>query len=377
MEYIYLDNAATTRVSPEAAVLAAEVMTAGYGNPSSTHALGREAKKCLDTARSRVARALGCSPRELFFTGSGTESDNWAIRMGAHQMRHQGRHVISSLTEHDAVRRSLDALEQAGFTVTRLAPGPDGAVSPEAVAEALREDTVLVSLMLVNNETGSVTDVAGISRALRRAGSRALLHTDAVQGFLKVPCVPRELGADLVSISGHKIHAPKGVGALYIRQGLHLPPFVLGGGQEEGLRAGTEALPSIAAFGMAAEQEAASGAAARMEALRQAILSRLTAELPELQVNGGGAPHILNLALPGWRSEVLLNWLDGQRVCIARSSACKKGRRSHVLEAMGLPPAVIDGSVRVSLSRYTTEEEAEKFCALLVQGARSLARRVR
>ena len=377
MEYIYLDNAATTRVSPEAAVLAAEVMTAGYGNPSSTHALGREAKKCLDTARSRVARALGCSPRELFFTGSGTESDNWAIRMGAHQMRHQGRHVISSLTEHDAVRRSLDALEQAGFIVTRLAPGPDGAVSPEAVAEALREDTVLVSLMLVNNETGSVTDVAGVSRALRRAGSRALLHTDAVQGFLKVPCVPRELGADLVSISGHKIHAPKGVGALYIRQGLHLPPFVLGGGQEEGLRAGTEALPSIAAFGMAAEQEAASGAAARMEALRQAILSRLTAELPELRVNGGGAPHILSLALPGWRSEVLLNWLDGQGVCVARSSACKKGRRSHVLEAMGLPPAVIDGSVRVSLSRYTTEEEAEKFCALLVQGARSLARRVR
>ncbi len=376
---IYLDNAATTQVCPEAAALCMELMVSGYGNPSSTHALGRAAKKALDTAREQVAKALACKPGEVFFTAGGSESDNWAIRMGAHKMRHRGNHILSSLTEHDAVRRSLDALEEQGYSVTRLAPAPSGEIPTEAVLEALRSDTILVSLMLVNNETGSVTDIAAIAAGLRQAGSSALLHTDAVQGFLKVPCRPGELGVDLMSISSHKIHGPKGAGALYIRQGLQLPPLILGGGQEAERRAGTEALPAIAGFGLAASLGAADFPASvtRMAELRRQIIETLAAALPELQVNGGGAPHLLNLSLPGHRSEVLLNWLDAQGVCVARSSACKKGRRSHVLEAMGLPATVIDGSIRVSLSRYTTAEEAKAFCQLLIQGAGSLRRSVR
>ena len=247
----YLDNSATTRVCPEAAQAALSAMTECFGNPSSTYTLGREAKKLLDRSRKQVSDALGCAPGELVFTSCGSESDNWAILGGAEAMKRRGRHVISSLVEHDAVRKSLEELEARGFEVTRLRPEKDGSVSPEAVLDALREDTVLVTLMLVNNETGGVTDIAAIAKGLKAAGSPALLHTDAVQGFLKVPFSAKSLGADLISVSGHKIHAPKGVGALYIRQGLRLKPFLLGGGQEEGRRAGTEAMPQIAAFGEA------------------------------------------------------------------------------------------------------------------------------
>ncbi len=379
MESIYLDNAATTRVCPEAAAAAAEMMLSFYGNPSSTHSLGRAAKKQLDTARAQVAGALGCLPEELFFTAGGSESDNWAIRMGAYKMRHRHRHIISGQTEHDAVRKCLDALEEQGFSVTRLAPAPTGEIPVQAVLDALREDTGLVTLMLVNNETGAVTDIPAIAAGMKRAGSQALLHTDAVQGFLKVPCQPRQLGADMISLSGHKIHAPKGVGALYIRKGLALRPLILGGEQERGLRAGTEALPAIAGFGVAAALGAEHFAAntAHMQALREGMIAQLSAALPELWINGGGAPHLLNLALPGYRSEVLLNWLDAKGICVARSSACKKGKRSHVLEAMGLPPQVIDGSIRVSLCRYTTQAEADAFCQELIAAAASLRRSVR
>ena len=219
---IYLDNAATTRVCPEAAEAAANAMLSAYGNPSSTHGKGREAKKLLDTARKNVASALGCAPGEVVFTSCGSESDNWALLSGAWAASPKGGHVISSAVEHDAVLKTLDELERRGYEVTRLAPGADGAISVDAVRSALRPDTVLVSLMMVNNETGAVTDVAAVARMLKKCAPRALLHTDAVQGFLKVPFSAKTLGADLISISGHKIHAPKGVGALYIRQGLHL-----------------------------------------------------------------------------------------------------------------------------------------------------------
>ncbi len=371
---IYLDNAATTRVCPEAAELAYKVMTEDYGNPGSTHAKGRAARAALDAARKKTAALMGCSEKELVFTSGGTESDNMAIRGAAALLSRKGKHVISSAAEHDAVRRPLEQLQKEGFAVTVLSPDASGAVSPAAVRAALRPDTVLVSLMLVNNETGAVTDLAGVSRAIRESGAPALLHTDAVQGFGKIPFTPRSLGADLISVSGHKIHAPKGIGALYIRSGVKLPPLILGGGQENGLRSGTEPLPQIAAFGEAAALARASlaEAGARMTALRESCIQTLSAAIPDLAVLGGGAPHILSLSLPGYRSEVLMNYLEAQGIYVSRSSACKRGRRSHVLEAMGVPDRVIDGAIRVSFSRYTTAEECEAFCAALIRARQEL-----
>lgn len=372
---IYLDNAATTRVCPEAADIAYKVMTEQYGNPSSTHARGREAKKLLDSARREISLCLGCQPKELVFTSCGSEADNWALLSGAWAASANGGHVISSMAEHDAVRRSLDELERRGYEVTRLAPDESGAIPVQAVLDALRPDTVLVSLMLVNNETGAVTDVAGVARALKKAGSKALLHCDAVQGFLKVPFTVKSLGADMVAISGHKIHAPKGIGALYVRSGLHLRPLIVGGSQEDGRRAGTEAMPNICAFGEAARVGRALMAEStqRMAALREGAIERLRAENPGLVVIGGGAPHILCVSLPGYRSEVLMNFLEARGISVSKSSACKKGGRSHVLEAMGLPAPVIDGALRLGLSRFTTQDELDEFCLCLREARESLA----
>lgn len=373
----YLDNSATTRVCPEAAEAAVYAMRECYGNPSSTHTKGREAKKLLDKSRGQVASLLGCRAQELVFTSCGSESDNWAVLAGAEAMKRRGAHIISSAVEHDAIRKALDELEARGFFVTRLKPAPDGSIPAEAVAEALRADTVLVSLMLVNNETGGVTDIAAVSRLLREAGSPALLHTDAVQAFGKLPFTARGLGADLISVSGHKLHAPKGIGALYIRSGLRLRPFLVGGGQEDGRRAGTEALPQIAAFGTAC---ALAGAhleenAAQMAALKQRCIDRLGRELPGFRCVQSAAPHILSLSLPGYRSEVLMNFLEAREIYVSKSSACKKGARSHVLEAIGLDARTIDGALRVGLSRYTTEADMDALCEGLLDAAKTLAHR--
>lgn len=373
----YLDNAATTKVCDEAAQAALAAMTENYGNPSSTHTKGREANRLLEKARKQVSAALGCTPGELIFTSCGSESDNWAIINGAEAMRRRGKHIISSAVEHDAVRRSLDELESRGFEVTRLAPDEKGGVSLDSVVSALRDDTILVSLMLVNNETGAVTDISSIARAVKKACPAVLVHTDAVQGFMKVPFSAKTLGADMISISGHKIHAPKGIGALYIKNGVKLKPFIVGGSQENGRRAGTEAMPQIAAFGAACEIAQAGMAEniARMQSLRERAVQRLSREIPELVLIGGGSPHILSISLPGWRSEVLMNYLEAKEVYVSRSSACKKGGRSHVLEAMGLSSRVIDGAIRIGLSRFTTEEDIDALCSALKEAHDTLAHR--
>ena len=374
---IYLDNAATTRVCPEAADIAYKVMTECYGNPSSTHTKGREAKTYLDTARSQIAAALGCSASEVYFTSCGSESDVWAITRGAESAARRGRHIISSAVEHDAVRKTLEELESRGFEVTYLSPEKDGSVSADAVKAALREDTILVTLMMVNNETGGITDIAAIAKMLKGCGSKALLHTDAVQGFMKVPFSAKKLGADMISISGHKIHAPKGIGALYIKTGVKIKPLIRGGAQEGGMRAGTEAMPQIAAFGKAAEI-AFSGMKDNcdtMASLRALAMSTICADIPEAQIIGGGAPHILSVSLPGWRSEVLMNFLEAEGIYVSRSSACKKGGRSHVLEAMRLPAQVIDGAIRVSFSRYNTEDDVLALCSALKRAHDTLAHR--
>ena len=378
---IYLDNAATTRVCPAAAEAALRAMTENYGNPSSPHRMGREARALLERSRESVAGALGCDKAELYFTSGGTEGDNWAILSGAAYNRRAGKHILSSAAEHPAVLRALEALEGQGYSLTLLRPGHDGSVSPGAVAEALREDTCLVSLMLVNNETGAVTDVAAVSRLMRERCPKALLHTDAVQAFMKIPFTPAGLGADLLTVSGHKVHAPKGVGALYVRRGIHLPPLLRGGGQESGWRSGTEAMPQIAAFAAAVEDALPTAAEDRkkMAALRAAAAARLAEENPGLLLLGGteAAPQLLSISLPGWRSEVLMNFLEARNIYVSKSSACKRGGRSHVLEAMGLKSTVVDGALRVSLSRFTTAEELDAFCTALRQARESLRSAVR
>lgn len=373
----YLDNSATTKVCPEAAEAALRAMTELYGNPSSTHTKGREAKKLLDASRKTVAAALGSSPDEIVFTSCGSESDNWAIIGAANLMKRRGMHIISSEVEHDAVRKPLDRLEAEGFEITRLKPDSSGAIPVSAVASALREDTILVSLMLVNNETGAVTDIRAVADAIKAAGSQALLHTDAVQAFMKIPFSAGKLGADLISVSGHKIHAPKGIGLLYIRNGLKLKPFICGGAQENGRRAGTEAMPQIAAFAAACEAASADleGSIRRMAALKELAVTELSKSIPELEVIESAAPHILSISLPGWRSEVLMNFLEAREIYVSKSSACKKGGRSHVLEAIGLKSAVIDGALRIGLSRFTTEEDILALCSALTDARNTLSHR--
>ena len=371
----YLDNSATTQVCPEAAEAALKAMTEIYGNPSSTHTKGREAKKLLDHSRKQVADAVGCSVQDLIFTSCGSESDNMAILCGAEAMKRQGRHIISSVVEHSAVRKALDELEAKGFEITRLSPDSSGAISVEAVMAALRADTILVSLMMVNNETGAVTDISAISKALKKAGSKALLHTDAVQAFLKVDFSAKTLGADMISISGHKIHAPKGIGALYIKSGLKLKPIILGGSQEYGLRAGTESMPLIASLGTACEigHKGIKKNIAHMAELKAYAIETLSAAIPELRYLDTPAPHILSVSMPGWKSEVLMNFLESKEIYVSKSSACKKGQRSQVLEAMGLDAKAIDGAIRVGFCRYSSKEDVDALCAALKEARETLA----
>ncbi len=371
---IYLDNAATTQVCPEAAEAAVRLMTENFGNPSSTHALGRKARDELKYARAIISSSLGAQPEEIYFTAGGTEGDNWAIRSGCHLMRHKGRHIISSAAEHDAVRKSLAAMEDQSYEVTLLSPGRDGAIHAEDVVNALRPDTVLVSLMLVNNETGAITDIPAIAKALKAHHSQALLHTDAVQAYMKLPFTVRSLGADMITLSAHKLHAPKGTGALYVRKGIQLPGLLVGGGQESGRRAGTEGLPGICAFAAAVKAIKEDHTYhQRLKALRTQTIDLLSEFVPEAIIIGDGAPHILCASLPGYRSEVLLNYLDKYGICISKGSACKKGARSHVLESMGLSASVIDGAIRVSFGRFTTKENITEFTRVLKEARDTLA----
>ena len=358
----YLDNAATTPVRPEAAQAAMDAMLQGWGNPSSVYALGARAAAQVKGWRADVAGALGCLPEELFFTSCGSESDNWAIQGALELNRRKGGHIITTAIEHAAVLEPLKALERQGYEVTYLQPGRQGVLDPAQVDSALRPDTVLVSMMLVNNELGTILPVREAAAAIRRTGCPALLHCDAVQGFLKIPFTPKELGVDLLSISGHKVHAPKGVGALYVRKGLKLPPLIRGGGQEGGLRSGTEATSQIAAFAAAARLGASSSGEdqARMAGLKARAIQRLAQELPEVVVlTQGGAPHILPASLPGYKSEVVVRFLSDRGVYLSSGSACHRGRPSHVFAALKLPKAQQDGALRISFSYDTTQEDVD------------------
>ena len=371
----YLDNAATTPVRQEAARAALEAMTEGWGNPSARYALGTQAAERLKEWRAEVALGLGCLPEEVYFTSCGTESDNWAIQAAVELNKRKGKHIVTTAIEHSAVLEPCRALERQGYEVTYLQPGRDGTISPEAVAAALRADTVLVSMMLVNNELGSILPVAETARAIRAAGCPALLHCDAVQGFLKVPFTPKELGVDFLSISGHKIHAPKGIGAMYVRKGLNIQPMIRGGGQESGLRSGTEPTSQIAALAAAvkAGRETLEADLRHMADLKAYAVERLTASVSGLRVlTEGGAPHILPITLPGYKSEVVVRFLSDLGIYVSSGSACHKGKPSHVFAALNLPKKERDGVLRVSFSYDTTREDVDALAQGLEQAGRQL-----
>ena len=365
---IYLDHAATTPVAREVADTMYDVLLNGSGNPSSQYPYGAAAKKRLEADRAVIAAALGCKPDELYFTSCGTESDNWAIRLAAHQNRRVGKHIITTAVEHSAVLEPCRQLEQEGYAVTYLAPDRQGNITAQQVADALREDTALVSVMLVNNETGCVFPVAEIARLLREHGSKALLHTDAVQAFLKLPFRADTLGADLISVSGHKLNAPKGVGALYIGPRCRaVRPLLAGGGQERGLRSGTEATAQIAGFAKAVELRLADYDAklAHMAGLKAYCREKLLAMGGVVPVGEGTAPHILAVSLVGYPSANIVTDLGAQGICISAGSACHQGKASHVVSALGLDKKTAAGVIRISFSPDNTEADVDALCHAL------------
>ena len=365
---IYLDHAATTPVPEEVARDVYDTLVSRWGNPSSQYPFGKQAKAQLDAARETVAAALGCKASELVFTSCGSESDNWAIRLAAHQNRHAGRHIITTAVEHSAVLEPCRALEQEGYSVTYLKPDKNGNITASQVDAALRDDTALVTMMLVNNETGCIFPVAEVARLLKEKKSRALLHTDAVQGFLKVPFRASTLGADLISVSGHKIGAPKGIGALYLGERVRAPqPLIYGGGQEQGLRSGTEATGQIAGFAraVALRCEHLEETLAHMAAIKAYAEETLLALPDVVRVGSGAAPHILSLSLVGYPSANVVTELGSQGICISAGSACHRGQLSHVYRAMGLDKKTAAGVLRISFGPETTKEDIDALAGAL------------
>lgn len=337
-----------------------EAMTESWGNPSALYDFGIDTARKMHSARSQVARAMGAEPERIFFTSGGTEADNWAIFGTVKRLGKRGKHIVTTAIEHHAVLHAMRELEAQGFDVTYLAPDEEGRITLEDLKAALRKDTILVSIMMVCNETGAVMPISQMAKLTHRVCPDAFFHTDAVQGFLKVPFQAKSLGADLISISAHKIHGPKGAGALYISPRLKsFPPLLYGGGQENGYRSGTEATPAI--FGFAAACAALSATFREDIKKEKALLNdfvEILCKLDGVKINGPhDAPHILSLSIPGMPTQNIINYLQEDGICVSAGSACAKGHRSHVLTAMGLSPERMDGSFRISLCRDTTEEE--------------------
>ena len=359
---IYLDNSATTKPCAGAVDAMTRALTENWGNPSALYTFGIDMAKQLRMARHQVAAAMGAEPDRVFFTSGGTEADNWAIFGTVKRLGKRGKHIVTTAIEHHAILNCMKELEAQGFEVTYLQPDKTGTVTLQALKDALRSDTILVSVMMVNNEVGSVMPIAQMAKLVHRICPDAYFHTDAVQGFLKIPFAAKTLGADLISVSAHKVHGPKGVGALYISPRMKsFPAYIQGGGQEGGYRSGTEGTPAIFGFAGACEEI---GAAWRQDSLREKeLLGWLVDALSTLDgvvLNGAHeAPHILSIAVPGVPTQNSLNILQDKGICVSAGSACAKGHRSHVLSSMNLAPEVIDGSFRVSLCRDTTQEELE------------------
>ena len=361
---IYLDNSATTKPCPEAVEAMTRTLTETWANPSALYSFGIDMARRMRTARSQVAAAMGAEPDRVFFTSGGTESDNWAIFSTAKRYGKKNKHIITTAVEHSAIRNATRELEDQGFEVTYLQPDSLGRISVEDLRNALRRDTILVSIMMVNNESGAVMPIAQMAKLVHKLNPDCVFHTDAVQGFLKVPFQAKTLGADLISVSGHKVHGPKGSGCLYVSPRLKsFPAYLVGGGQESGFRSGTEGTPAIMGFAAACEAGAKTFRAdiAHERELLEYAIEKLS-KMDGLVINGAhDAPHILSLAVPGVPTQNTLNLLQEYGICISAGSACSKGHRSPVLTAMNVAPEIIDGAFRVSLCRNTTKEEIDIF----------------
>lgn len=376
MEEIYLDNSATTRVCEKSAKKVLELMTQCYGNPSSLHKKGLEAQREVAHARQAVAVSLGAQPREIIFTSGGTEANNLAVLGGAAASRRRGKRIVTTAIEHPSVLEPMRQLEKEGFEVVFLTPDADGRVPEEAVLKAVTSDTILISVMAVNNELGSIQPIEVLKKAVKRAGAPALVHVDGVQAYGKLPLRPEKLGIDLLTVSGHKIHGPKGIGALYVSKNARILPRTFGGGQERELRPGTEAAPLIAGLGAAAEELPDwRQAYSRMEKLRDYTLQKLSG-LEGVEVNSPveGLPYLLNFSALGIRSETMLHFLAQRGIYVSSGSACAKGKQSHVLKAAGLPDSRISSAIRVSFSRENTERDADALAEGVREGLACLAR---
>lgn len=364
----YFDSAATARPSEACIAAMTEALRDTYGNPSSLHGMGVRAEQCMTAARRQLAAALGCTAEEVTFTSGATESNHIAIRGAAAAYGRRKRRVVTTTVEHASVRGAFDLLEAEGYEVIRVAPDADGILRAEAIAAAVNEDTCLVSMMLVNNETGAVLPVQQAFAQIKREHRDVITHCDAVQGFLKLPVRPAKLCADLLTVSGHKVHACKGIGALYHKKGIRLMPLLKGGEQECMLRPGTESVPLIAGFG------AAVGAlcgdlderAAYITALRQACIRQLSAlDGVTIQSPEDGSPYILSASVKGLRSETMLHFLSDKGIYVSSGSACSKGKQSGVLQQFGIKQDLADSTLRVSFCMENTQEDVTALCGAL------------
>lgn len=374
----YLDNAATTVVDPALADLCREAMTELFGNPSSLYTPGAKSEMAIDKAREQVAQTLGVTAGEITFTACGTESDNIALLGAAKKAKHWAANLVATGFEHPAVAKTLEALGKEGWEIRFVAPDAEGHVSEEALLDAVDSKTGLVTFMFVNNEIGTVQDVLGLAAKVRAKAPRAAIHVDGVQGWCKHPLNLKNSAIDSFALSGHKMHCPKGIGALYLRKNYKIDAAFCGGGQERGLRPGTENVPYIVTLGAAAEKYGATVAQrlAKVQELNRALRAEL-AGIEGILLNSpeDASPYVLNFSIPGVRSETMLHFLESREVYVSSGSACSKGAASHTLSAMGLPPQRIDGALRVSFCESSRQEDIDALAEGLREGLATLARK--
>lgn len=376
MAICYLDNSATTACSAAAAQKAVTLMQDTFGNPSSLHTLGIRAEAEMTAARVQVAKLIGATETEITFTSGGTEANNTAIIGGCTARARLGKHIVITAVEHSSVMAAAAHLEKQGYTVTRVTPDEHGDITAEAMVAACRNDTVLVSMMLVNNETGAIFPVGEMAAQIKRAFPNALVHCDAVQAAGKWPINVKRLAVDLLTVSAHKLHGPKGCGALYIRKGVRILPLIHGGEQERGLRGGTEAISLIAGFGVAVAELASHD---RQQAHMQTLCDRLIAGVKGLDgvvlhLPKRHLPAIVNLSVLGIRSETMLHFLAAKEIYVSSGSACAKGKPSEVLTAMGLSKKEADSALRVSFGMQNTVDDVDRFVQALDEGIHTLVR---
>ena len=370
----YLDNSATTHICPSAQKAMLEVLEKSWGNPSSLHSLGIEAEKAMNKARKAVATALSCEKGEIVFTASGTEANNMAIFGAAQKGAKRGKRVVTTAVEHPSVALCFDQLEKQGFEVVRLKTDKFGIVSAEDIYAAVNSETILVSIMLVNNELGTIQPIKAAADAIKQNGAPALLHCDAVQAFGKMTVCPQKLGVDLLTASAHKIHGPKGVGILYIKKGLHIKPMILGGGQESGMRSGTEAVPLI--YGMCGAIKDLPNTD-RQLSMQQDLWSYakeklLSTGVVEINSPDNCLPYIINISVLGYRSETLLHFLESDGVYVSSGSACSKGVGSYVLISCGLSRQRVDSALRISFNRFNKKDDIDRLCDSLLKATAKL-----